>query len=600
MKMHVQRLGRSALAGAAFAALAHAPARADEQTVKLIRLLIAKGILSQNQAGELLRESAPAAHGHHAARQAPPIEADTTATLPAPPPGHDIRVTYVPQFIRKQIADEVRSQVMGEVKEEGWAAPDALPAWTKRVTLYGDMRFRTEGDLFDSNNATQNVRNYNQFINFNSINNGSPFDDQSLTGLAPFDNTTQDRDRFRVRARLGALVQVDDGVLANFRLSTGSDFGPVTPNQTLGSPGDFNKYSVYIDRSYLQFDPDKQFTVMVGRTPNPYFTTDLLFYSELGFDGVSAQYHKPVGGGVNVYATAGAYPIFNTAFDFSTYDAQKFRSTDAYLFAIQGGATWQPRPNLVGELAVGLFNFNGVQGSVSHPCYNLLGTVTPPVYACDSDDTRVPYDVFGNTMYRIRNIVQPPSQTGVATTLYDPQYYGLASRFNVLEVHPHFNILTYHPFDIALEGEFIKNLGFNADAIEHHGPFIGLTAAGTALGVGPVNNLGSTSNPSIPGPFVGGDTGYMAKATVGQLAIHRLWDWNAYFGYKYIESDATLDSLNDPDFHLGGTNAQGFFIGGTLGVARDTFVNLRWFSAQTIAGPHYGNDVVQLDLQASF
>ncbi len=601
MMIFSRRLGRAALV-AATAAMLCPSARADEQTVKLIRLLIAKGILTQSQAGELLRESGPtpAMHARHGARQAPGELPAEEAAVPAPGHEHDIRVTYVPQFIRRQIADQVRAQVMSEAQQEGWAAPDALPEWTRRVKLYGDMRFREEGDLFDSNNANQNVRNYNQFINFNAINNGSPFDDQSLTGLPPYLNTTEDRNRFRVRARIGTLVDIDEGVLANFRLSTGSDFGPVTPNQVLGQPGDFSKYAVYLDRAYLQLDPAKPVTFMLGRTPNPFFTTDLLFWSELGFDGISALYHQNVGGGVEAFATGGAYPIFNTDFNFSTFSAEKFRSTDAYLFAIQGGAKWHVTPNLLGLLGIGLFNFNGVQGAVSKPCYNLLGTTTPPVYACNTDDTRTPYDIFGNTMYRIRNLIQPPPVNGVPTTLYDPQYYGLAARFNVLDVHPRFDILTYHPFDISLEGDFIKNLGFNANAIAHHGPFIGLTATGAALGVGPVNNLGATSNPALPGPFVGGDTGYMVKATVGNLQVHKLWDWNVVAGYKYLESDATLDSLTDPDFHLGGTNAQGYILAASLGVARDTFLNLRWFSAQTIAGPHYGNDVIQLDLQASY
>ena len=38
--------------------------------------------------------------------------------------------------------------------------------------------------------------------------------------------------------------------------------------------------------------------------------------------------------------------------------------------------------------------------------------------------------------------------------------------------------------------------------------------------------------------------------------ITKRWDWNVSLAYKYVESDAVLDALNDPDFHLGGTNAR--------------------------------------------
>ena len=61
----------------------------------------------------------------------------------------------------------------------------------------------------------------------------------------------------------------------------------------------------------------------------------------------------------------------------------------------------------------------------------------------------------------------------------------------------------------------------------------------------------------------------MIKATFGNLAIHKRWDWNVSAGYKYLETDSTLDSINDADFHLGGTNAEGTILTGSLGVAKD-------------------------------
>jgi hypothetical protein len=35
-------------------------------------------------------------------------------------------------------------------------------------------------------------------------------------------------------------------------------------------------------------------------------------------------------------------------------------------------------------------------------------------------------------------------------------------------------------------------------------------------------------------------------------------------------------------------------------VAKDTFVSLRWFSAQVVSGPKDSNTVLQVDLQSSF
>ncbi len=555
-------------------------ARADEQTVKLIQLLIDKGIVTKGQATDLLRESGPGKRAHRAAVQT----ADTEA--PASPPPGEVRVTYVPSFVRRQIADQVRADVMSQAREEGWAEPDALPGWTKRVKIYGDMRLRYESDLFDSTNNPN-------FINFPSINQGSGFD---VAGLAagtgnnpPFYNTTQDRNRFRARARIGVQGQIADWLSADMRLTTG-DAGPISTNQTMGSSGEFNKYGIFLDRAYLTATAYRDLQFYLGRTINPFYTTDLIYHTDLGFDGVAAAYTHSFNHNWSVFGAGGAFPVLNTAFDFSTNSSTKYASRDAYLFALQGGVEWRPNDQYAAKLAVGLFDFNGLQGSVSSPCTVQAGGA----YYCDSDNTRPAFGQTGNTYFAIRNLVPP---TGSTATAAAPQYYGLSSRFNVLEIHPHFDILTWHPVDVALDGEFVKNLGFNRNGILNHGPSNGP--------VGPQNNLSCAytdpkTNQCTTYHYVGGDTGYMLRVTVGQTKLAKLWDWNTFVAYKYIESDATLDALNDSDFHLGGTNARGFVLGGGVGVANNTWVGLRLHSAQAVSGPRSNVDVIQLDLNAAF
>jgi hypothetical protein len=39
---------------------------------------------------------------------------------------------------------------------------------------------------------------------------------------------------------------------------------------------------------------------------------------------------------------------------------------------------------------------------------------------------------------------------------------------------------------------------------------------------------------------------------------------------------------------------------GSLGIAKDTFVSLRYFDATTISGPQDNNQVFQVDLLSSF
>ncbi len=558
---------------------ARADADADAKISRLLQLLVQKNIVTSKQAKELFRETEA---GPRTSGPAAPREGVTSA---AAKPG-EIRVTYVPQFVRKQIADEVRAQVMSEAQQEGWAEPAALPEWTKRFKLYGDMRFRYERDSYDTGN-------YNQFINFAGINQGSAFDFSNYANGTvappPFLNTTQDRDRFRVRARIGLQALIDDGLTADIRIGTGADNGPVTPNQTLGAPGDFSKYSAFVDRAYFTYSPLKDLTILAGRSPNPFFATDLIFYSDLGFDGISASYKPQLTDTLSAFITGGAFPILNTALDFATTSSQKFGSANAYLFAIQGGAKWQLRSDVSAKLGVGLFDFSGVQGSVSAPCSISLGNV----FNCSTDNTRFPFESFGNTVFAIRNIVtagQPAVSSGGLPS--QPEYFGLASKFNVLEVHPRVEITTYHPVDFALEGEYLNNLAYKRSEI---------LAAGPAAFPGPQNNFGAGKNGAVnAGPYQGGANAYYVRGILGQFEIHKRWDWNVTFGYKYLETDATLDSINDADFHLGGTNARGYIFTGSLGVAANTYLSLRYFNAQVVSGPPYGNQVFQMDLQSTF
>jgi hypothetical protein len=574
-------LFRSALCGTlalAFAAGVAQPARADEQTVRLIQLLIKKGILTPGQATDLLQETGgggtPRARKHAApAAPAAPIEAEEA------PPGGQIRVTYVPQFIRKQIADEVRAQVMDQAQTEGWAQPNALPEWTKRFRLYGDFRLRYDMDTFDNNN-------YNQFVNFNSINNGSAFDANSYgtPGSSqtnpPFLNTTEDRERIRLRARLGVDADIDDWITGELRLATGSDNSPVSFNQTLGS--DFEKYAIWLDRAYLKMNPYPGLTILAGRFYNPFLPSDLMYYPDLDFDGIAVNYRRQVFDKLSLFGTIGGFPVFNSAFDFSTNSDEKYGSSNAYMVGAQLGADYYIRHDIKAQLGVGIFDFLGVQGAVSSPCYVQPGNA----YYCDTDDTRPAFVQFGNTLYPIRNIVPEATTNGALPP--DPQYYGLASRFNVLDIHPRVDITTYDPIDIEVEGQYIKNLAYDYEAIVHHIP------PGYGGSIGPVNNLGSN------GYYQGGDTGWMLKTTVGNFELHKLWDWNASLSYRYLETDATLDAIDDSEFHLGGTNAKGYILAGNLGIARNTWLGLKWLSSEAVSGPHYGTDSLYLELNSRF
>ncbi len=163
----------------------------------------------------------------------------------------------------------------------------------------------------------------------------------------------------------------------------------------------------------------------------------------------------------------------------------------------------------------------------------------------------------------------------------EPQIFGLASRFDILDLHGQVYLTNFHPIDIVIGADYVRNLGFKRMDIINRGP---------------INNLGSGSQ----APFVGGDDGYQADISVGYQTLEKKWDWNASIAYKYIASDAVLDALTDPDFHLGGTNAKGYVLTGNVALAHNAFVSAKWLSTNQVSGPTFASDVLQVDLNAKF
>lgn len=536
----------------------------DGLATRLIELLVKKGVLPRDDANALLHEAQAEKTKNAKAAAKPAAKAAGSAAKAAPaeeavPPG-TVRVTYVPQIVRDQIAQQVRSELLAE-NNGGFAPPPAQPDWMSRFHFFGDVRLRGEFDNLPGSNAPE-------FPDFATINSGSPYDITGASGPIPLLDTTSNRSRLRLRARAGVDAQIDDNLMAEIVIATGNDASPVSSNQTLGQNGPFTNYAVWLDRAFVKATPTDWLTAYAGRMPNPYWTTDLMYYDDLGFDGFAVSATPTFNKSWKGFLTAGAFPVFNTAFNFgSTSQNSSYASRNAWLFGLQGGAEWQTTKDISTKFAVGYFDYSNVSGKISSPCTIVFSTDT-----CDTDNTRALFPGTDNTMIAVRNIVTAPNNT-------QPQYFGLASPFHILDLHGRLKLEMFAPIDVIFETEFAENVGFNRSR---------------AVDLG-VNNFSATSGkPDV------GNQAYMMKVEVGKPEVAARWDWNVSLAYKYIESDSVLASLNDPDFHLGGTNAKGYILAGNLGLARNAWITMRWLSSTQVTGPPYAVDVYQIDLNARF
>ncbi|MGC1480620.1 MAG: putative porin [Chthoniobacterales bacterium] len=563
------------------------PTPSHSVTINLINRLVEKGILTREDAAELIAQAeADAQIARARDEMAVQAIAETNAAAetllantPPPPTDDALRVTYVPSFVKNHIRDEIKEDLLVATKTELLHDKTFLPDWVRSVEPFADVRFRYESIQFPSGNDDSGV-----FPNFDAINTGSPFD---VTGdeFSPQINVSENRDRLRIRLRLGAEIALEDGFTMGFRLATGNSNSPVSANQTLGTPdGNFNKYQIWVDRAFIGYElrqgVDRSLGAVVGRFSNPFFRpSQIMWDNDIGFDGVAVSGRYDVGFGLTPFFSGGVFPIFNTALNFPSNSPNKLESYDKYLYAIQGGLDWDITKHVNVTTALGYYNFQNIEGQLSDPYVPLDSND-----AGSTDNSRPLFAQKGNTYRPIRNII--PTEANNFGTINQFQYYGLATKFENIAFSGQINLTYFEPVNVAFSGEYVKNVAFDRDAINDVA----------------VNNRGDVDPDDLSdiGDFVGSDTAWIVQVEVGTVGLEKRWDWNVAFGYRYVGSDAVVDGFNDSNFGGGGTNLKGFTVGGSVALSKNVWITASYLSGRSIAGPQLREDRFQLDLNAKF
>ena len=571
-----QRLRRLPLALAAFAlsvaagaVQAQAAAPADSTMVKLIRGLIQSGALNKD-AGEALLAQAQS----EALAQAQARPAAAPAALAQVQPG-DVRVPYLSHTVREQIRDEIKGQVLAEAKAGGWAAPNETPAWTKRIRVEGDVRARYESRYYD-------MANSNIEIDWRSLNSGGGYDVNSNTNLAlpALLNTREDRKHLlRARARLGILADISDSTQAGIRLASGNDDSPVSTTQTLG--GGLGKKNIWLDQAWLSYQPASWLKLTAGRFDNPFVSGDELFSSELNFDGIAAKLQQPVGAAkdVTVFGTLGLIPLEYSSDNAPSRSQAKMSSENKWLLGAQVGASWKINSEHQLRGALAYYNFRNISGEYSQPCALYAGAD-----GCSTDWSRPSSMQKGNSLMLLRNIALNPLDPANTP---QPQFVGLASKFRLANLNARWDSKVAGGKDLRIEGDYVRNMAYDKSAMWAR-----------AKG-GIMNNFGGTGGVS-QADFRSGGNAYMLQATLGKANTQARGDWNVLLGYKRIEPDALPDAYNDSTFHLGGTNARGYYLGGAYALDKNTWLNGRWTSSREVFGSALSIDTLQIELNARF
>ena len=512
----------------------------------MVEALVASGALSRVKADELIARSrtrsASASSGSRQAAAGAALAggaavAATAAPAPAPnmpgvrseKPREPVRVQYVPEAGRRDITEQVKQEVLAQARSERWGEPGALPDWTERIRFEGDLRMRYQIDDFASGNAPASVL----------------YDDRYFPGTnyADLTNSTEDRNRLRIRARFGVLAKISDEWSGAFRLSTGSNLGPVSTSSTSGDPSD--RFSIKLDRAFLKWAPSNDFAFTAGRMPNPYFSSDMMFSTDLGFDGAALAGAYPVNDSLRLVGVGGAFMLKETSL-----------GKDRWMSGLQAGVEWRPQPQWGMRLAVGRYDYHNVEGVIDDSNF---GT---PSYALSEYERG--FRQKGNSLFRIND---PVNDTAGATK------WGEVSKFNVDALTFGFEAAHFDPVIVDFSGEIIRNRGFNLDEIRDR---------------------------LRGGEITRGTSGQQYRIGVGNRTVAKRHDWQSSLTYRYVEKDATLDAFTDPECGLGGTNLRCVILAVNYGLDRNVALGFRWLSARQIEGPQFKIDTIQLDLTTRF
>jgi hypothetical protein len=361
-------------------------------------------------------------------------------------------------------------------------------------------------------------------------------------------NSTEDRTRLRLRARLGVHANVTEGVRAGIGLATGTVGSTGTPNSTNNTLGDYeNRQPVGFDFAYLSWQPSKAdwLTVIGGRFANPFLASDMIWAPDLRLDGLAFNLRFVPREDLQPFFVLGAFPLrdFEPAPDNPTRQNKWFYGTQV------GVDYGYPQGTLL-RLGLAYYDYRDIEGIPN----------TDPLLPNQYDWTAPQFRQKGNTMF-------PINLAG------NPALYGLASQFRVLNFTGELG-LRYDEFRrVTLLGDWARNTGFDSEEIFRRTGGLALDKRADA---------------------------WHLQLAFGHTLLERWGDWYAFGGYKSIQRDALLDAFNDGDFHLGGTDAKGWYLGGGYAVGRNTWFSVKYMSANEIDGPPLAIDVLQLDFNARF
>jgi uncharacterized membrane protein len=179
--------------------------------------------------------------------------------------------------IAQQAQQETNEQIAATAKKANdLSVFDQKLAWAAKTQFKGDVRFRQE---------TVKIQG--------ESNNGG-----------------RDKDRQRIRARLGAYTEINDQVDTGIRIATGSSDDARSTNQDQDNY--FDKKSIWLDLGYIDYHPKqiKNLHVIGGKMLQPWVNMgDVIWDSDINPEGLALTYKYPLGSSAELFGSLGNYNL---------------------------------------------------------------------------------------------------------------------------------------------------------------------------------------------------------------------------------------------------------------------------------------------------
>jgi hypothetical protein len=214
----------------------------------------------------------------------------------------------------QEVKVETQEQVKKEIAEGKFSS---LPQWVQNTKLKGDLRLRYQSERKKRSSSVQG-----------------------------------DKERARLRMRLGVESKVNNSTKAHVGIATGSSTDNRSTNQTFDDS--FEKKQIWLDYAYVEHMASPWATIMAGRMKNPIWQTgDILWDTDINPEGGAFTLTKAV--------KPDKFDLFLTSAFFILEDSED-ATADATIVAVQPGFNWKINDKTKLKLAGTVYEFNSVQG----------------------------------------------------------------------------------------------------------------------------------------------------------------------------------------------------------------------------------------------